>query len=238
MDEQTTGAGRRPANDEPGASLPGTHVDRVFEAIEEALISGEIPLGSKLGEEALSRRLGVSRGPLREALRQLEGRGLVERLPHAGVRAIHLRRSDLIELYEMREPLEGMACRLAAERMSDEDIERLRATLRAHQSGAKRQAEASHGELDFHILVAQACRSGRLERLLCHDLYSLIRLSRLRIAKIAPRSAGASGEHLAIMNAIANRDPELAEILMRRHISAARKHLEKNYVEPTETSRA
>ncbi len=213
-----------------------THTDRVFDAIEGALISGEIPLGSRLGEEALSRRLGVSRGPLREALRQLEGRGLVERLPHAGVRAIFLSRTDLIELYEMREPLEGMACRLAAERMSDADIAQMRHVLQQHRAGKTLKAEASHGEFDFHILVAQACRSRRLEKLLCHDLYSLVRLSRLRIAQLAPRAIGAADEHLSIMNAIANRDPELAEMLMRRHIAAARKHLEQNYVEPDSTA--
>jgi DNA-binding GntR family transcriptional regulator len=207
-----------------------THADRVFDAIEAALISGEIPLGSRLGEEALSRRLGVSRGTLREALRRLEGRGLVERLPHAGVRVVQLSQTDLIELYEMREPLEGMACRLAAQRMSDEEIRHLRTLLLQHRA-AEKSPEAAHGLLDFHFLIAKASRSRRLEKLLSQDLYSLIRLCRLRIAQRAPRVARAGDEHRRILDAIEDRDAELAELLMRRHIATARRHLEQQYAE-------
>jgi DNA-binding GntR family transcriptional regulator len=214
--------------DEIAASA--THADRAFDAIESALISGEIPLGSRLGEEALSRRLGVGRGPLREALRRLEGRGLVERLPHAGVRVVQLTQTDLIELYEMREPLEGMACRLAAERMSDEEIAQLRSLLQEHRS-TQGSPEAAHGILDFHLLIARASRSRRLEQLLSQDLYSLIRLSRLRSAQKAPRVARAGNEHLRILDAIEERDAELAELLMRRHIATARRHLEQQYID-------
>ncbi len=102
-----------------------TQSDRVFELIERALVSGEIPLGSRLAEEQLSRRSGVSRGPMREALRRLEGRGLVVRLPHAGVRVVQLDRRDMAKLYEVRASLEGLACRLAAQTMSEAGFDRL-----------------------------------------------------------------------------------------------------------------
>ena len=111
-----------------------THVDRVFEQIERAIVVGEFAPGSRLGEETLAERFGVSRGPLREALRQLEGRGLVVRLPHAGVRVVALGHEDLIELYEIRGNLEGLACRLAAA-AGDEAEEK-------SQSSASRPAHA------------------------------------------------------------------------------------------------
>ncbi len=76
---------------------PATLSDRVFDELEQEIVSGQIAMGTKLGEEVLAARFGVSRGPLREALRRLEGRALVERTAHAGVRVVNLDTRDLIE---------------------------------------------------------------------------------------------------------------------------------------------
>ena len=210
------------AEDAAGGAM--THADRIFTAIETALITGEIPLGSRLGEEALARQYGVSRGPLREALLRLEGRGLVERLPHAGARVVRMDQADLLELYEIREPLEGMACRLAAQRRTEADVEALRRALQLH-GGPDVPAGAGRRLLDFHFLIARASRSRRLEQMLCQDLYFLIRLCRRRAALIAPRDDAAAKEHQRILEAIEERDGELAELLMRRHVAATRRHL-------------
>ena len=91
-----------------------TSADRVFEALQDAIVRGELPPGARVGETDLAERFGTSRGPLREALRRLESRRLVERTPHVGVRIAALDHGDLIELYYLREALEGMAARLAA----------------------------------------------------------------------------------------------------------------------------
>lgn len=203
-----------------------TRMDQVFEAIEFALISGELPPGSRLREEALCERFGVGRGPLREALRRLEGRGLVERLPNAGVCAALLQTADLIELYEIREPLEGAACRLAAQRMSTAEIAELRRLLERHRTSQAFQDGTHHGDLDFHYLLAKGARSKRLERFLCQDLYSLIRLCRITFAHAPGRQQQAYRDHERILDAIEDRDPDLAELLMRRHIAAARRHFE------------
>lgn len=208
-----------------------THADRVFDAIENAMITGDIPLGCRLGEEALSRRLGVSRGTLREALRRLEGRGLVERLPRAGVRVVQMNLADLVELYEIRESIEGMACRLAAQRMSVEEIQHLRKLLLRFEDTSLPSDKPRHG-WDFHFLIAKASRSRRLEKILCQDLYSLIRLCRLRIAdRAVARLERTRKDHLRILDAIEERDGELAEILMRRHIAAARNDLGQQYIQ-------
>src|SRR5687768_3862838 len=87
---------------------PSTQADRVFLVLEDEIVRGRIPMGSKLGEENLAARFGVSRGPLRGALRRLEGRSLVVSTAHTGVRVVSLAHEDLIELYEVRESLESL----------------------------------------------------------------------------------------------------------------------------------
>ena len=199
-----------------------THADRLFEAIETAVITGELALGSRLGEESLSRRFGVSRGPLREALRRLEGRGLVMRMPHAGVRVVSLDEADLDELYDIRVALEGTACRLAAQRSTEAEVAAFRMLVtRNRDTDALRQGRLA-GPLDLHYLIAKAARSSRLERLLCGDLYSLIRLCRFAFAHTPGKPERAQRDHERIIDAIEDRDSELAELLMRRHIESAR----------------
>ncbi|MFQ6018408.1 MAG: GntR family transcriptional regulator [Kiloniellaceae bacterium] len=204
--------------------------DRIFRVLESAIVTGEIALGSKLGEAALASRYGISRGPLREALRRLEGRHLVERVPHSGTRVVTLTREGAIHVYFVREALEGMACRLAAQSMPHHEIGDLDRILERHGSSeVLRAGEAYHqerGDLDFHYRVVIGSMNDRLIQLLCGDLYSLIRLCRYRTNAFPGRSLRAFEEHVQIVKAIRGRDPDLAEMLMRRHIAGARKILE------------
>ena len=88
---------------------PKTIASRLTEDLTEAIVRGEIPAGKKLSEPDLARRYEVSRGPLREALRRLEGRGLIRHIPHSGARVVTLEREEILELSRVREALEGMA---------------------------------------------------------------------------------------------------------------------------------
>src|SRR5260221_8086103 len=97
-------------------------VDRIVERLEQAIMNGGLAPGSKLSEQALARRFGVSRGPLREAIRRLEGRKLIERKPNIGARVATLSEKKLLDIFGVPEALEGLACRLAAEQMTDEEI--------------------------------------------------------------------------------------------------------------------
>ena len=111
----------------------GTLSEHVFRRIQAAIVKGDIAPGSKISEPELARTYGISRGPLREAIHRLEGQKLLVRVPHVGARVVSLSHAELIELYEIRESLEGMACRLAAERMSDAEIQDLRKVLSTHE---------------------------------------------------------------------------------------------------------
>lgn len=204
-----------------------TRGDRIFRDLELEIVSGRLEMGAKLGEEALAARFGVSRGPLREALRRLEGGGLVVRLPHLGVRVVTLSRQDLLEIYQTRELLEGLAARLAAERMTDEELNAMKELLHRHyDSTSLKEGQVypqAFGEEDFHFRIAQGSRSMLLQRLLCGELYSLIRLCRFKTA--VPGQLPQFRDHVRIMDAIYERDGELAEILMRRHVASARERL-------------
>lgn len=207
-----------------------TLADRVCEDIVTAIVKGELPPGSKISEPELARTYGISRGPLREAIRRLEGLRLIERKPHIGARVVKLSAAELVEIYRVREALEGMACRLAAEYMSEEEIAQLRALLDEHEQSVEQHEGRAYfqkeGDLDFHFRIVQGSKNAKLLEILGSDLYHLVRMYRYQFSVSSSRPKRALKEHRQIVDAIDARDPELAELLMRRHISAARRNIE------------
>jgi len=207
-----------------------TLADRVCQQIITAIVKGEIPTGSKISETDLARTYGISRGPLREALRRLEGLRLIERKPHIGARVVELSVKELLEIYRVREALEGMACRLAAISMPQEEIDSLRALLDQHQQNIEQQEGQAYfqkeGDLDFHYRIVMASGNSKLQELLAADLYHLVRMYRYQFSLSSSRPTLALREHHQILDAIETRDEELAELLMRRHISASRRNIE------------
>ena len=199
-----------------------TLAERLFETLCEAILQGQLAPGSKISEPSLARQYGVSRGPLREALHRLQERRLITRSANQGARVVRLSPEGLAEIFPVREALEGIAAREAAERATAEEraaladaVERLRDSL------ATRSVPDTLANRDFHVLIAQASRNPLLIRLLCHELYPLLRLYRGHAIEPPERVWRAYEEHRRILGAIDDRDPELAELLMRRHVSAA-----------------
>jgi DNA-binding GntR family transcriptional regulator len=209
----------------------GSAADRVFAVLRRAIIEGRIAPGSKLSEPALAAEHAVSRAPLREAIGRLEALGLVERRARIGARVVELSDAGLIELYEIREPLEGTAARLAAERMSDTARAELAALIEHHGQEVEREHGQAYfqqeGDLDFHYRIVQGSGNGRLIRILCDDLYHLMRMYRCQFGMKSHRARDALKEHALVVEAIAARDGELAEWLMRRHVRASRLGVER-----------
>ena len=199
--------------------------DQVFNELKEAIIKGDLAQGSKITEDEIAKKYGISRGPLREAIRRLEGLRLLVRKPHAGTRVVTLTHSMMEEIYTVREALEGMSARLAATRMSDDEVAELRQLLENHESTIDQSQGKEYfqreGDLDFHFRIAQASNNQWLMDLLSSELYQLLRMCRHRSSLTPERPLRALQEHKQIAEAIAQRDPELAELLMRRHISGA-----------------
>ncbi len=197
-----------------------------FDRLRQAIVAGELPPGAKINEPQLSRQFGISRGPLREAIRRLEGCKLVEIRPNAGAKVVSLNRSQVTEIYEIREALEGLACRLAARRAGAGDCLQLRQLLAEHehqlQSVDGKHYDQQEGDLDFHFLIVQLSGNSQLFSLLCGELYHLLRLCRAQTSGIRARPARAFKEHHQIVDALERGDGELAELLMRRHICGAK----------------
>lgn len=207
-----------------------TLADQVVERLQDDIVLGVLPPGTKLGEAELAARYGVSRGPLREAIRRLESRKLLERIPHVGTRVGTLKLEDLIEIYRVREALEGMAARQAAENMSQAEIAGLWELLALHEQQQDLQEDTAYfqraGDLDFHYRVIQGSHNRTLIDLLIDEIYHRVRMYRYQFSMTANRPRKALAEHRHIVEAIEARDGEMAELLMRRHISRARQYLE------------
>lgn len=205
-------------------------VEMIVERLEASIISGELAPGEKLSEQGLAQALGVSRGPLREAIRRLEGRKLIERTPNIGASVAKLSDRDLFDILMMREALEGMACRHAALLMTDAEIAELRTLLEVHG----RQESVRNGtgyyqeskDFDFHFRIVKASGNARLAQMLCGDLYDLLRVYRYKSSTMSGRAQVAYGEHREIVEALEARDPDAAEAAMRRHIRNARAYIE------------
>ncbi|ACL62959.1 GntR family transcriptional regulator [Methylobacterium nodulans] len=200
-------------------------VDEAFTKLVAAITSGEFAPGERLSEAELARQLGISRGPLREALHRLEGR-LVVRTPRIGVRVVEFDRDTLEQLFLVREALEGMAARLAAERMTSREQDEIANLLDRHAgqpdvASGKSYVQVSTDE-DFHFAIVRSSRNPRLEQLLLDEVYYQLRLHRLRSSTRPGRAQAALAEHREILAALQSRDPDRAEEAMRKHIRSAR----------------
>jgi len=207
---------------------PVTSSDKIFLQMRRDIVDGQIPAGSKLSETDLAERFDVSRAIIREAISRLEGIRLVERTPNVGARVVALNPEGLSELYEVRESLEGMAARLAALHMTEDEIHGLRSLLSSHETaiGVGSTYYQEDGDVDFHYRILQGSKNSHLISLLMNGIYHVTRMYRVQLGMAGPRVGTAFDEHKHIVQAIANRDAELAEMLMRRHILYTKQEME------------
>jgi DNA-binding GntR family transcriptional regulator len=202
-------------------------VDQVVARLEQLIVTGGLKPGEKVVEQSLCAQFGTSRGPLREAIRTLEARRLVERKPFAGVRVVNPSVDEIEQLLVTREALEGMAARQAAENMTLRETERLRSTLETVEKLVQSQGvdAAFHmgREFDIHQQIATGSRNRFLADMICRDLYPLLGLFRYYSAHMRGGDfAGSYQEHSDIITAIERRQPDDAEQRMRRHIARSR----------------
>lgn len=206
---------------------PVTASEKTFLQMRRDIVEGKIPAGSKLSETDFAERYAVSRAIIREAINRLEGIRLIERKPNIGARVVALSAEGLSELYEVRESLEGMAARLAAINMSEVEIAGLQSLLTSHYSTVQGDVYYQEdGDVDFHYRILQGSKNVHLISLLMNGIYHVIRMYRVQLGMAGPRVGTAFDEHKHIVQAIANRDAELAEMLMRRHIAYTKQEME------------
>ncbi|MCC2615554.1 GntR family transcriptional regulator [Aestuariibacter halophilus] len=213
------------------SELPVTNADKTFFAMRRDIVEGVIPAASKLSETELSTTYGVSRAVVREAINRLERCLLVERRANVGARVVALSETGLLELYQVREALEGMAARLAASRMSDDEIADLQGLLEQHRSSIRGNDSyyQEAGDVDFHYRIIQGSKNAQLISVLTDGIYHLVRMYRVQYGMAGPRVSTAFDEHRHIVQAIAHRDGELAEMLMRRHILYSKNNIQRKF---------
>jgi DNA-binding GntR family transcriptional regulator len=211
-------------------------VDRLAGEIQARVLSGATPVGTRLRQEALADEFGVSRTPVREALRQLQASGLVELLPNRGAVVRGPSAREIREAYEVRAELEGLAAELAAERISDRDLRRLQEAQRLFQDAVEtliaRRARRREPWKDeslwvqandlFHQAILDASANARLADTIA-DLHrsfprnltwaALSRSSRLLEENVE--------QHQAVLDAIERRDPAEARRSMVEHVRSA-----------------
>lgn len=203
--------------------------DIALERVVEAIIRGDLVPGRRLKEAVVARDLGISRGPLREAIGRLEGRNLVVRTPQIGVMIVDPTPEEILDVFLLREALEGVAARLAAERMTDAELAELKRLLHAHAEQPDVSMGRGYyqlpGNQDFHFAIIKGSRSARLESLLLGELYHFLRIFRFRSSLGRGRAGAAHAEHLEIYEALQRRDPMGAEAAMRNHLANARQSI-------------
>ena len=195
--------------------------DSVYEQLEGAILSGAFGCGDELNEVSLASRLQVSRTPVREALRRLAAEGLVLTSRHQRSRVICFSAQEAIEVYQVRQFLEAGATRLAAERITAEQLRPLHTLAAASEPDSGKNWEKAAWQFDeaLHATIAEASGNERLRK----EIARIRRLVVLLRAKSldSPRRALRRKEHLLILHALELHDPESAAAAMNRHIAAS-----------------
>lgn len=210
----------------------GTLSDRVYKKLRLSILEGDIQPGSKISEPELAKAYGVSRSSLREAIAKLESSNLVERQANVGARVITLNNESLLEIYQVRESLEGLAARLAAENMNDREIDTLKSLLDEQKTNLQSPSgDYKSIDFDFHNAIVLGSHNKRLIKILSRDLFELVHFYRKKFSGSGPRPEQALAEHTEIVSAITRRDGEMSEMMMRHHIRSAREHAKKSFID-------
>jgi len=193
----------------------------VFETLREAIIQGTLAPGERLMEIQLAEEMGVSRTPVREAIRKLELEGFVAMVPRKGAYVAGISVKDILDVFEVRAALEALAAGLAAERATAEELDAMeRALLYIHEAGDDQIDSIVERDTDFHDLIYKASRNQRLLQII-----TLLKeqIQRFRTTSLSQpgRLKHAVDEHKGIIEAIGEHNVELASSLAREHIETA-----------------
>jgi DNA-binding GntR family transcriptional regulator len=193
--------------------------EEVYQVLRGAILGGRVPAGTRIVEADVARQMGISRSPVREAVRKLEHEGLVEYAPRRGTIVVGLSRDDLTDAYQFRAHLEAYGARLAARHASEDRLrEMLESIERMRECAVARDLDGLVvADVEFHHAM---CRSSGSRLLLQAwetlnparwTMISSLRVSKLSLEQIAER-------HWPILAAVESRKPETAEAIVRAHI--------------------
>lgn len=193
--------------------------ERVFQTIRQSILDGKYKAGDTLRESAIAHELNVSRTPVREAIRQLQLEGLVRSIPNKETVVCGITNEDVQDIFMVRSKLEGVAGRLAAERITQEELEKMEEILELTEFYASKGDISRLENLDhtFHDIIYNATKSKIIKQVLSH-FHTYIQQTRKKSMAIPGRVSCLVAEHRAIYEAIKNRDGDKAEELINAHL--------------------
>ncbi|TCK60508.1 GntR family transcriptional regulator [Seleniivibrio woodruffii] len=202
--------------------------EKIADIIRTDIIRGVYRNGERLVEPKLAKTLGISRTPIREALRQLEGEGFIEIVPRRGAVVKELTIKDIDDLYAIKANLEGLAARQATVNLTDDQIEILISINKKFRDYSEKNPgvpdEHHKDNIDFHNVFIAASGNEKLVDILDGMSKNFQRLKSMLMSD-AGRAANAVKEHKKIIDAFISRDPDLAEKTVREHINSGWEYL-------------
>jgi DNA-binding GntR family transcriptional regulator len=213
----------------PHADTEMSKKDLIIQQLRAEIVSGQIPPGEKLSEARLAERFGVSRMPVRDALKELESAGFVTVEQRRGTFVRGMSRSEILDLFEVREAVEGMAARLCAHRANNDLLAKLDEAIETMSRQVKVLDMDGYSRTDerLHELILSGASNERLS-----DHYRLLvqHLHRGLLSSIVTRREGrmerSLAEHVEIMRALHAHDAQGAEDAMRNHVQRGRLELQ------------
>ena len=201
---------------------------RVFQKIREDILTGVYKEHDELREVSIGEELGVSRTPVREALRQLELEGLVTIVPNKGAYVTGITPQDVHDIYKIRSLLEGLCARWATEHITGRQIEELEEIILLSEFHLRKksaeQAEQVSEDGKFHKVLYEASNSRILEHVLS-DFHKYVQMARMMSVGAKDRAERSIEEHRDILKAIKDKDPDKAEWLANQHIMKVMENL-------------
>jgi DNA-binding GntR family transcriptional regulator len=201
--------------------------DVIFDTLREAIIVGELKPGQRLMEVQLAEKMGVSRTPVREAIRKLELEGLVEMLPRKGAHVAELSVKDIMDVLEVRATLDGLATSLSSTRISEDEKKELKHILDQFISCVEKEnlQGSIKKDVEFHDVIYRSSRNDKLIQI-SNNLREQVQRFRVVYIKDYSSSRELIREHTEIYEAILSGDPETAMRAAQRHI----KHQEESII--------
>jgi len=202
---------------------------QVTQFLEQAILRGEIKPGEKLVERELSQVLGISRSPIREAIRSLESNGLVKTIPRKGTVVTEVSGKEVEEIYSVKSMLEGFAARLACKRITGREIREFRLLLEKMENRVSRNNLHEYLELskEFHELIIKASNNAKLYQIY-RNLMKPIQWLQLISLSFPERARNSLREHQQIVEAFVRGDGESLEKVVREHVDRAGRVLLQN----------
>ena len=210
--------------------------DLVFNTLRQAILKGELKPGERLMEIQLAEKLGVSRTPIREAIRKLELEGLVLMIPRRGAEVAKISHKSLQDVLEVRGALEALATDLACQRITDEELEDLRKAQENFKKAVESGTEMQIAEADeaYHDIIYNASNNKRLVQMI-NNLREQMYRYRLEYIKDEAQRGILISEHENILEAIRIRDVIRAQALMKEHIDNQEMTVSRNLEDEEET---